>query len=632
MSLKLNNSESSKPSENTRRNTQSETSPEAKQVPEELSQNDALLLEHPELSQYFWQDNRWIVSDKLFNEFLKSLDISLIQEPIPAEADIFNVSRPDYDQNFATHSYSNKFKRVTPSASITYDDVINTLSYDLCESFGFHATELENSPCTWIEPTVETEENSWIINGCEIFMYRLVGTHTDGINRDMNTEDATEIAIKGARDATLRHTDKVAQRVIATRLSSSGILNPRYQDLRMINPPKHVIVCDQINTLSLPSATDIIDTINKEPDTRHLWIIEDDTQGFVIVHDHDELYVTTSNISIHRDASFAGVLQSSTQSELYERQQALREFLKMVQQKQDLSMAFLAKQQPQSYDTTALVTEIQSHPEPLYIKGTRTSGGEFVVRHKRLPTGKSILESDSPEFGYSLSISINSLKSCLKNPPAWQKQILPKFISRCSTSGTLGKILWQMETPILEEEIPVARYTTKAGIEKCEFRAIFQGLESPELVATYAKASLKDIAANISIAGRGRHTVQVIRGIMQQNLSGTLEQAEINKRAAQTLKRFEDTVSNFAEQFAAELIETTRLKDFAVDVVPVWNEEKQDLDFFLLEVQYAYGYKGLTAVDPDSATRVATFKSKINRTATALAAVDRLGRFFAGLT
>jgi hypothetical protein len=119
---------------------------------------------------------------------------------------------------------------------------------------------------------------------------------------------------------------------------------------------------------------------------------------------------------------------------------------------------------------------------------------------------------------------------------------------------------------------------------------------------------------------------------MQQRLEGKYDQTEINSRATKTLERFERSVTQFATGFADKLSTITPLKDFAVDVVPVWNEEKQDLDFFLLEVQYAYGYKGLTAVDPDSATRVATFKNKMNRTATALAAVDRLGRLFAGLT
>ena len=56
-----------------------------------------------------------------------------------------------------------------------------------------------------------------------------------------------------------------------------------------------------------------------------------------------------------------------------------------------------------------------------------------------------------------------------------------------------------------------------------------EGREDVELVASYAKASLKDVAANISIAGKGRHTVQVIRGIMQQPIS------ELNKPEFQRL-------------------------------------------------------------------------------------------------
>ena len=183
-----------------------------------------------------------------------------------------------------------------------------------------------------------------------------------------------------------------------------------------------------------------------------------------------------------------------------------------------------------------------------------------------------------------------------------------------------------METPIIEEEIPVARYTTKLGVEKCEFRAIFQGLDTPELVGSYAKASLKDIAANISIAGRGRHTVQVIRGIMQQRLEGKYDQTEINSRATKTLERFEQSVTQFATDFADKLSTITPLKDFAVDVVPTWNTETDDIDFYLLEVQYAYGYEGLRAVAPGTAAQVTSFKEKKAELRKTFTVVDRINR------
>ncbi len=594
-----------------------------------LSGNDALLLEHPELSKYFWKDNRWFVSDQRFRDFLTSFNIPpLPVNPNPPKADIFEITRPDYNQNFLTHSLHNAFKLVTPSASIDPQSVIDSLSYDLSESFGFLATELVQRE----EPPIENREHSSVINGCEIFLYRLAGTNTAIIDRSTTPEFTTREALESARDGVLRHTDKVAQRTRAAKLSATGVLNPRYQDLRLINPPSHVVTCNDIDLNSLPEASDIIETIKKAPGSRHLWIIENDTQGCVIVHDTDKLYVKTANPIIAKDAAIAAKITGfSTQSTLKEQEKYLRIFLKLFRTEQNFAMTFLAEKEPQSIDTKSLAAEIQSHETPLYIKGTRSSGGQFVVRHRRGPTGESILESDSSEFGRSLAQTIESVKKYQIMPRFMQDTFLPKFQCKCSSTGMLQKILKEIETPILEEEIPVARYTTKVGREKCEFRAIFQGIESPQLVATYAKASLKDIAANISIAGRGRHTVQVIRGIMQQNLSGTLEQAEINTKAAQTLKRFEETVGNFARQFTAELTDPTKLQDFAVDTVPVWNEQTQNIDFYLLEVQYSYGYTGLAAVDPEASSRVTMFKNTLRDAKRKLASIARIQQFFSDL-
>lgn len=599
--------------------------------PEPTSRNEKLLLDNPELAQFFWKDDRWIVTDKSFQALLTTLGVEHLAEStvIPPEQDIFNQNRADYQHDLSQVSTHDIFARVTPDSLHDTEELLNTLSFDTREIFGFNDVESETNSCVWIQPTIVENRDSWTVNDYHIHLYRLNTPHASKIDRAVDPEDNALDACKALEDTIQKFVDKAGQRATTETLHHTGIYNPRYQDIRMINPPPNIIHCKDIDISSVPTADEIIETVENAPGENHIWIVENEVQGFVVVHEDNDLYVRSLNNAISGDINFAGASCDDNPPSLNERKDALREFFELLKNRSQLSMAFLAKEQPSPYDPQQVVQEIQAHPTPLFIKGTRTSGGALVVRHTRLPTGESILESDSPEFGNSLSITLQSLKRTLSFSDAnasLTNQLLPNFLSRCSSAGTLKRILGHMETPIIEEEIPVARYTTKLGIEKCEFRAIFQGSDTPELVGSYAKASLKDIAANISIAGRGRHTVQVIRGIMQQRLEGKYDQTEINSRATKTLERFEQSVTQFATGFADKLSTVTPLRDFAVDVVPTWNTETDDIDFYLLEVQYAYGYEGLRAVAPGTAEQVTSFKEKKAQLRKTFTVVDRINR------
>ena len=58
------------------------------------------------------------------------------------------------------------------------------------------------------------------------------------------------------------------------------------------------------------------------------------------------------------------------------------------------------------------------------------------------------------------------------------------------------------------------------------------------------------------------------------------------------------------ESFSRHYFEQKGFKSFAVDLVPVWNKERENLEFWLLEVQDRFGFTGLWTVDPKTAEEV----------------------------
>lgn len=186
--------------------------------------------------------------------------------------------------------------------------------------------------------------------------------------------------------------------------------------------------------------------------------------------------------------------------------------------------------------------------------------------------------------------------------------------SHGSVECFLAKALERMDTPIVEGEIPVTRLETKLGSEKAEFRMIMQGRDSLSLVAHYAKSSLHNIAANISLGGHARSSQQVVRGIFQQKLKSKVSQDEINRRAGESFSKLQHVAERFGQEFAEKLAHSNsprRLVDFAVDISPVWDEQAQDLRFFLLEVQYGYAFQRLRSISPSKAQKVQEFKEAL---------------------
>lgn len=598
-----------------------------------LNPNEQVLLQHVELAKHFWEDGHWIITNQRFTECLSDLGYEPPPtSPAPPTTDLFSQCRENYIGNEIITIQGAQLTRVRPCDLEHHEDVTDSISYALQDSLGISPLEDPSNPYESLTPHTIQKELSWRVNDCEVFLYRIVEHDVAPIQRLLDREEsATEIK-RALHDRQLQKTDKVAQRIIAETLQETGIQNPRYQDARFLNPPPKIVQFTEIAPASLPSSDDIRQKLLEEPNGKHLWIVEDDTQGFAIVHNNKELYIESSNPRIRGDLATLGLIKDTEHPKHFIDQLApLRTFLRMTRRTDSFTLTFLAQDQPLPYDASAFANELAANPGAVYLKSTRTAGGELVLRHRRAADGHLILESDSHELGLLLSATLNSLKSNRTLPPILAEKTRGQILTRCSVTGMVRHALTFMETPIVEEEIPVAKYHTRAGIEKCEFRAIFQGRQNIELVASYAKASLRDVAANISIAGRGRHTVQVIRGIMQQNLKDSHDQETINKRATETLKRFEDSVTDFARKFSEELRPSHAMNDFAVDIVPVWNNAKQDLDFYLLEVQYGYRHAGLRKVDADAAKRIEAFQVALRKEYRQGTLASRLDRLFKDL-
>ncbi len=96
---------------------------------------------------------------------------------------------------------------------------------------------------------------------------------------------------------------------------------------------------------------------------------------------------------------------------------------------------------------------------------------------------------------------------------------------------------------------------------------------------------------------------------------------EIEQRVAKSFDCLVEEVTLIARKCASyyrEVFSSRQLNDFALDICPVWDSERGSLRFAFLELQFAYGFSGLTATEPPSigpiaedfmAHRIAMFKS-----------------------
>jgi hypothetical protein len=277
-----------------------------------------------------------------------------------------------------------------------------------------------------------------------------------------------------------------------------------------------------------------------------------------------------------------------------------------------------------------LARSILGYDGEVFVKSSRSSDGILVLQVTGREGHEPVIESDSVEVGELLKQYLFQIESVRLAKSRGAVEPLEQVVvaedskairKRSSMEGFLEKALSCMEAPIVEDAIPVARLVVPQGVEKVECRLIFQGKEQVELAGHYVKASNNKVAANIACGGHSRRTFDVLYGLHNQHLEGSVSPDEMERRAAQSFDRLHEQASRFAKVCAdhyRQLMPQRPLCDFALDICPVWDQERGTLRFFLLEIQFTYGFSGLTAALPVMAGptaedlmahRVATFKS-----------------------
>ncbi|NMC62745.1 MAG: hypothetical protein GYA55_06195 [SAR324 cluster bacterium] len=258
-------------------------------------------------------------------------------------------------------------------------------------------------------------------------------------------------------------------------------------------------------------------------------------------------------------------------------------------------------------DASDVVDLLIATREPIYIKGSISSGGRHIARLSFDDDGCPFIETSSlaiidiieraVERADEAKEKIEDKESLLVYPEPMREEVLEEFKrhaqkTKISVRSILLSILSSIDDPIIEREIPFEL----CNGARVEFRVICQADETdevPHVVAHYCKESTDPVAANISISGRGTASMEVLKELVKQHHSPT-------QNADNYMQQIEKSVNRFAKHY----FEQKGLKSFAVDLVPVWNNEKKELEFWLLEVKDRFGFTGLWTVDPKLAEEV----------------------------
>ncbi len=562
----------------------------------------AQMLERSPLLGKFRENDAWVITDSKLRETAGELGTTIPPLEAFAPTDLMTSRVDPRESKVLYHERAPFIPSTNPDLDVVLTDIIG-------ESL---ASEFEVALCDGMFVTTGT--------GVKIPVTVFDFVPPEGIVVDEMCVGQARLRKAERANSELVRTvdDKVAQRDFAARLADTGIKQPRYIDVRELNSPDKTIACLNPDFSTLP----ISEILTTGMNTPHVWAILDSTQGFLIINDGSSRYLHSDNFGISQ-AIEALQLNHGNQLKLEEFSTRLESFITDLDKSTWCTIQLVAARDGRqderiSRDTT--IPQILGHESTLYLKSTRTSGGQLVLCIKTNEAGEKRIVSDSPELGDILERSIDLIEEQEEffrdswgdsaSPPPW---VVPTD-RILSLPGILGSIIARMESPIIEEEIPVPRVTTPLGLEKSEFRLIFQGDESPKLVAAYAKSSGKEVAANISYGGRGRAIDDVIGDIYDQYSNH--QKSALSNVIAKSRCELLEKAQMFATKFAALHQKAggfRDMRDFAVDICPVWNEQSQSIDFYLLEVQYRYGFSGLVEVSPEDAQKVQEYKDSLSQ-------------------
>jgi hypothetical protein len=385
------------------------------------------------------------------------------------------------------------------------------------------------------------------------------------------------------RDELQSIVDKVSQRSIVSTLDTT-IRQPDFFDIRSLSHPPKIRSIDRCNVAPLQ---DVITSKAKEPG--------------------DFLIATSAQAAFARIDGTYYVMNGQGFGELEEER-----FHQLVGSLAKEVFIRVPETTTTRGDVSRALTSLMRDEGVYYLKSTRSSGGAGIVKIT-VTEGDIRVESESPDTVSAFTNMLEYYRSQMSFVGAPSTPDLLRASALAPLQGfqepvvhLLGRYIASLDCPILERAIPSERVFQSK--ERAEFRVIIQG---GAVTGAYTKVSPSDIAANISLSGRGEAISTVVADIIARRLPD-LSPEEQKARTLAIEAEILSSALSLGEKFAGELAATHELSisDYAIDLIPSWNEGKNQLELFFLEVQYSYAWSGLEAVDPGAAARVVAYKQR----------------------
>ena len=393
--------------------------------------------------------------------------------------------------------------------------------------------------------------------------------------------------------------DKVSQRELCAQI---GIFNnPRYLDTRKLfsnskTPTRFRFVPKEFSNFPHWILDDLFNWENKPKS----YIFQNTEDGFRIRGSKKQ------GFTVYSEGNMVVKEANQETKKIRDPHQRLDAFLAKLIEK-EFSIDVVGYKGDPSNQQEQLLTGLLVHNQNLYIKDARTGGGYLVVKVCR---DGSEIKSDSPDFQKlkearekELENRQNRLAHYKKEhySQGWIDQVQKEIdeYDPQDKEGILVDLFKTLNNPLIEEESPYEAY--QGG--RAEFRLICQRVNSKKgfQIEPYAKVSASDVSTNISLGGRGELIHKVIAAIYQQR-KPELTKMELLDAVHKAIIDLSQRTRSFAEQVYQHYRSTlseglTVPRDFAVDLIPVWDEEKDKLDYDFLEINRHYGYSGLMQVN-----------------------------------
>ena len=194
-------------------------------------------------------------------------------------------------------------------------------------------------------------------------------------------------------------------------------------------------------------------------------------------------------------------------------------------------------------------------------------------------------------------------------------QILPKkyfSYGRINLSGfdqvtkVVDRLLKEISDKlIVEESIPGEKFKSS---RHTEFRLVFYSdlRHKYNLTGYYTKISGNSVSGNLSISGYAEELYTALADLVKRRFP-KLTDLEIKQRttdiASKLFERTELSIYGFIRKYREQAPQFNRTNEgtnkIAVDVIPVWNYEKNKFDWFFLELNGDHGdYKNWELRNP----------------------------------